>query len=152
MISIPSWSDFNTPAGTTYPSFIKFQSHLGLISTFLNTCGLISFFFSYFNPILVWFQLDAFADEVGLSWGHFNPILVWFQLLPTPSPWAVKSISIPSWSDFNRVCKGWAVNISNISIPSWSDFNSIRNFKVVGNVPEFQSHLGLISTHNLQLL
>ena len=57
-----------------------------------------------------------------------------------------RSVSIPSWSDFNSSDYKVVSRHREISIPSWSDFNTqmaIINKRIFS---EFQSHLGLILT------
>ena len=55
-------------------------------------------------------------------------------------------LSIPSWSDFNINLKQTYSHKDLLSIPSWSDFNIPVCDDTVKSIPNFQSHLGLIST------
>ena len=173
VLSIPSWSDFNLKQVRydfiNHSSFnpilvwfqqLKaqrarrcgkiFQSHLGLISTNLQSLS-ACFLQPSFNPILVWFQQadlylsNPIPKKLSIpSWSDFNfsdsramkrenpqsfnPILVWFQRM-------FRYISFMPNSSFNPILVWFQPNAFSLSM--------IREDKA------FQSHLGLISTETL---
>ena len=123
----------------------NFQSHLGLISTFVVFFNLVLKKVA-FNPILVWFQRKELHTNAA-SRITFNPILVWFQrrLLPARNlSWDSSFNPILVWFQrllevFLGLCTvifqshlGLISTIfirylrrifNELSIPSWSDFN-----------------------------
>ena len=148
-----------------------FQSHLGLISSWLKTN--IYDPLSSFNPTLVWFLLRLPVGPFKLwKLDAFNPTLVWF-LQKTAATMNIEiDLSIPPWSDFFTGCrKSWKRRLRKafnptlvwflhppvvafaklivrfLSIPPWSDFFCKTDLRLVRLVHyTFQSHLGLISS------
>ena len=103
-----------------------------------------------FNPILVWFYLEAIWKEIAeiktLSipfWSDF----IWLRCIECITK--RKLLSIPFWSDFilsRRTADAVGMGFQ-LSIPFWSDFiehnhESIEILSVI-----FQSHFGLILSY-----
>ena len=143
-LSIPLWSDFILhPLRYWYSSFLRFQSHYGLI---LSSNSWVDWNKAKepFNPTMVWFyrKPDFVSREWGFFQSHYGLILSSLQhQWHFYQAWAFNPTMV--WFYRNSL-QASSDDFTGLSIPLWSDFITTFTQGYIGFRVGFQSHYGLI--------